>query len=457
MNSPVDRDLAAIDRRIDQRVGKQIVIGIAEVVTPDKRSAKVRMAGSKTLTDVAIMRGAEVSPGDSVVLVRPAGSEAWVCLGAYIRRVVNSLGVGSVFSSPLHPPSNVSAIGGKGMLICYWEAPPQRPDLVFLVQATDTTDVNWESASTYIRCGSYLLLFVAPGTTKMFRVKSIDSKWNRSGWSPITQATAAGAIPVGLEEDRPADPHGEYFAVDTDLLFIGDGSAWHTVSASGVVAATELDDLSDVDLSTPPTDGQALVFDDSSGMWMPGDMASGSGVESFLDLSDTPTSYEDQGSKYLAVNSGETGVEFVPAPGVSFSGVRVYRDDEQAIPRWGCNVNWDAEDFDTDSYHAIAVNNDRIKAPKDGYYFITTTVEFYENPGEGKMLVYVESTPAHCQGISGRLSSSSSVEGNAITATGVIYMEKDDYITVNAYHEYDGDINLVGYGNCTLSMCYLGA
>ena len=43
----------------------------------------------------------------------------------------------------------------------------------------------------------------------------------------------------------------------------------------------DLDDLTDVDTTTtPPDDGQALVYDDASSLWVPGDVASGGGVGS---------------------------------------------------------------------------------------------------------------------------------------------------------------------------------
>lgn len=41
--------------------------------------------------------------------------------------------------------------------------------------------------------------------------------------------------------------------------------------------ATVLNDLTDVDLTTPPTDGQVLVFDEASGTWVAGDQTGGVG------------------------------------------------------------------------------------------------------------------------------------------------------------------------------------
>lgn len=44
-----------------------------------------------------------------------------------------------------------------------------------------------------------------------------------------------------------------------------------TASGGGSAGATKLSDLTDVDLSTPATDGQVLKYDDASSKWKPGD------------------------------------------------------------------------------------------------------------------------------------------------------------------------------------------
>jgi hypothetical protein len=51
-----------------------------------------------------------------------------------------------------------------------------------------------------------------------------------------------------------------------------------------------LDDLNDVDTSTtPPTDQQALLYDDASGLWIPGDVAAGGGGSSEWEVIDDTT------------------------------------------------------------------------------------------------------------------------------------------------------------------------
>lgn len=69
--------------------------------------------------------------------------------------------------------------------------------------------------------------------------------------------------------------------VDDDLVIIedsADSNAKKKVKLSNLGGGAEsLDDLSDVDLSTPPSDGQVLKYDDDTSTWIPADDDTGSG------------------------------------------------------------------------------------------------------------------------------------------------------------------------------------
>ena len=57
-----------------------------------------------------------------------------------------------------------------------------------------------------------------------------------------------------------------------------DGAAWAELATGGGGGGGDLADLGDVDVvTTPPEDGQALVYDDATGKWKPGNVASGGG------------------------------------------------------------------------------------------------------------------------------------------------------------------------------------
>lgn len=70
------------------------------------------------------------------------------------------------------------------------------------------------------------------------------------------------------------------------------------ISEIGGGGAAELDDLTDVDLATnPPTDGDALVYDSGTSLWVPGEVSGGGGgtVPTFAELPPTsPSVYDDE-------------------------------------------------------------------------------------------------------------------------------------------------------------------
>lgn len=141
--------------------------------------------------------------------------------------------------------------------------------------------------------------------------------------------------------------------------------------------ATALSGLSDVDTTTtPPTDQQALIYDQATGKWVPGDVASGGGgggsatslgelsdvdlstgtpnegdvltyhngiwnaepggsAYDFIDLADTPGSYSSQAGRALRVKSTEDGVEFYTIHDIRNRGA------------WGSSVEYITANFDS--------------------------------------------------------------------------------------------------------------
>lgn len=71
------------------------------------------------------------------------------------------------------------------------------------------------------------------------------------------------------------------------LVYDAVSSLWKPGEVS---VAQDLDDLTDVDVSaTPPSDAQALVYEQSSGLWKPGTVATESGASTLDDLTDVDT------------------------------------------------------------------------------------------------------------------------------------------------------------------------
>ncbi len=92
---------------------------------------------------------------------------------------------------------------------------------------------------------------------------------------------------------------------DGKVLYYNHGSTnfqWKSLSS--------LNDLADVD-TTGVANAKILKYDSGSSKWVVADDISGaSGVDNFIALTDTPTTYSASAGKYLKVNSSGNGIEF---------------------------------------------------------------------------------------------------------------------------------------------------
>jgi len=105
---------------------------------------------------------------------------------------------------------------------------------------------------------------------------AIESAIGTGGTDEIQQ----GEIVIGRESGS-----AQLYTVDADGAIV-------TISGGG--GATALGDLTDVDLTTtPPTDGQALVYDLANAEWVPGSVAAGSGGLAYWGGGDFDTGVSD--------------------------------------------------------------------------------------------------------------------------------------------------------------------
>jgi hypothetical protein len=141
------------------------------------------------------------------------------------------------------------------------------------------------------------------------------------------QTEAAGTIP-SLEEavtelqEGKADKSTQISA-GSGLAGGGDLSEDRTLSLDAV-----LDNLNDVDTTTtPPTDGQALVYVDADGLWKPGTVSGGGGGTSYERSRAVPLiadfTLQNSNSGVVVDGSGSTGVYFDSVN--STAGIRLLR------------------------------------------------------------------------------------------------------------------------------------
>lgn len=122
-------------------------------------------------------------------------------------------------------------------------------------------------------------------------------------------------------------------------------AVWTTVFGPGTLA---LDDLTDVDTSTtPPTDGQALVWDDTNDIWVPGDVEAGGG-----------------------------------GSGAGTVGVRVYNNADLTPGASPYTVLFNSELRDDAGFHSTSSNTGRLTVPAGmgGWYGIAGHINYPANP-----------------------------------------------------------------------------
>jgi hypothetical protein len=115
-------------------------------------------------------------------------------------------------------------------------------------------------------------------------------------------ATGSGLVTQGPSASQYTTPNGE----TTLKQLIDNGNVvYHGGRSvdSGGGGASSVEQLTDVDVTTtPPSDGQVLVYDDTNSKWRPGAQSN-----EFVDLTDTPATL-DAGS-YFRVNSAGDAIE----------------------------------------------------------------------------------------------------------------------------------------------------
>lgn len=132
---------------------------------------------------------------------------------------------------------------------------------------------------------------------------------------------------------------------------------------------------------------------------------------------------------------------------ISFRGCKVYLDAAQAVTTGstGETINFDQEDYDTDSIHDNATNNDRLVVPS-GVTKVrisacldvdTTTSGTYRI---GRIMMNTETTPI----AGGETPIHTAADSYINMTTGVVSVVSSDYFTVFFAHDKGSDVSILG-------------
>jgi hypothetical protein len=139
------------------------------------------------------------------------------------------------------------------------------------------------------------------------------------------------------------------FTSDTDKAYVAVDGTWTEL----LTTASSINSLSDVNTTSVPADGQALLWNAATSNWIPGTVSGGGGgtaATTFVALTDTPANYASAGSKFVKVNTGATGLEFVA--GIQSSDLSAISinslsdvDTTTAVPSVGQVLKWNGTNW----------------------------------------------------------------------------------------------------------------
>lgn len=138
----------------------------------------------------------------------------------------------------------------------------------------------------------------------------------------------------------------------------------------------------------------------------------------------------------------------------AFSGARVYRTTNQSISNTTvAAIAFDAERYDTDSYHSTVSNTSRITIPTTGYYRVGATVA-WTSSSSGMRLIALElnATTDIAQDARTSVNPGAGSFQTRHTVSCDYYFTAGDYIELVVYQDSGGATNVLASGNYSPEM-----
>lgn len=198
-------DIGAIQKIVTDLIANFSIEGIVTSVNNDRLTAQVALSGSNKSQTAVILKGLQLSQGDTVMCFRSTRTGRWIVFGAYVNQTVP--GATPTATSPkVLAPVGLTVTPSIGMVIASWTVGTDSTGLFEVEVANDTGET---AKVMYIIAAS--VLPVATVIQKYVRVRTIDIDFNRSGWSAWANATPYTMLPLefgGTEADLSATGPG---------------------------------------------------------------------------------------------------------------------------------------------------------------------------------------------------------------------------------------------------------
>jgi hypothetical protein len=145
-----------------------------------------------------------------------------------------------------------------------------------------------------------------------------------------------------------------------------------------------------------------------------------------------------------------------PAAGQTARGCSVYKGGSNQVVANATvtNVTFEAEQFDTNTYHDNSTNNTRITIPAGyaGKYQINASILYQGNAtGDRDFYIYVNNTDYFGYNIAKANATAFNLQNSV-----VLNLAAGDYLEIKTYQDSGGNLNLLSGVNCSFSVGYLG-
>lgn len=273
----------AIDKRIMAKLNSQVMINEGQIIAVPTNTpglARVRIRNTPELQDASFdPDSSSIVAGRFCILAKSPFTTRYVILGVYAR-------YGSIAGSPptvLAPPGNIDSITGLYSLsIVHWDSTPLSA-VAYHVQTSATGSEN-DAVDALVTHGSHY--FHAGTSAFYFRIRSIDEGWRGSAWSNWTQVTPESSA---LAAYIQAQAHYNTVKKEGTPYTQRHGINLHEGTNVTITVADDVgNDETDITIAA-------------------------AAASTFLGLADTPGSFSGEGTKLIAVNVGESALEFVPS------------------------------------------------------------------------------------------------------------------------------------------------
>lgn len=244
MPSKIQRAKRAVDairEIVDQNV--QVVSRAAEVVGVNANGLRIRIRGNARVQDAIPLIGVNAEQGDRVLVLRGDEDFPWYVLGVVAGSSLGYTGgkAGDQARGIIAPPANLAANGQYNAVYVTWTAPLHVQVHFEIQHNSSATEVG--SVSSFVDGTSFIWIGTA---TRYFRVRTITYE----GSSFMMRASS--------------------------------WSAWVNATPTDLVNVINLTDLADVNEGAGFADGQAPVWNDVAGAFIPGATSGGSAGQTLI-------------------------------------------------------------------------------------------------------------------------------------------------------------------------------